>query len=78
MNNQLMTQAEVAEYLGLSSMTIHRLRKARDFPSPIAFSKGGIRYHRAEIEKWLRDRPRVDDSRRRKARGGKAALADGA
>ena len=51
---QIMTAAEVAEYLQIHLDTLYRLVRKHQIP---AFKIGTeIRFHRAAIEKWMTDR----------------------
>ena len=49
---KLMTQEEVAEYLGYSVGTVENWRYRKVGPDYIK-AEGGIRYRPAAVEKWL-------------------------
>ena len=56
----LLTTKEAAELVGTSRYTINRLRAENDFPIPIRL-RGSLRFRRDEIERWLANRPRVNE-----------------
>ena len=46
----------VAEILGVSVATVHRLRSDDDFPKARAISERCVRWRKSEIEDWLNSR----------------------
>jgi prophage regulatory protein len=46
----------VEKLLGVDGVTIWRMRRRGEFPSPIQLSPGRIGYRRADIERWLEQR----------------------
>jgi prophage regulatory protein len=48
----LMNVSEVADYLGVSKLTIWRWEKSGEIPKAIAIG-GTIRWKRSDIQKWL-------------------------
>ncbi len=48
----LMTVSEVADYLRLNPQTVYRKAKAGELPA-LRIGRA-IRFHRAELEQWLR------------------------
>jgi predicted DNA-binding transcriptional regulator AlpA len=56
--DSLLRPRDVAEYLGVSVVTIWRMRRRGDFPEPIRISPGAVGWRAADIEAWLRSRDR--------------------
>lgn len=50
--NDVMTVSEVADYLRLNPQTVYRKAKAGELPA-LRIGRA-IRFHRAELEQWLR------------------------
>jgi predicted DNA-binding transcriptional regulator AlpA len=46
----------LARELGVSSVTLWRLRQRRDIPAPIQISSGVVGWRRSDIEAWLEKR----------------------
>jgi predicted DNA-binding transcriptional regulator AlpA len=53
---ELLTEAEVARWLRVSVSSLKRLRLSGEGPPSINVSKRAIRYKRADVEEWLRQR----------------------
>ena len=51
-----LTLREVAALLGLSVVTLWRLRRRHDFPKPIRLSPGRIGFLESDIAAWLEAR----------------------
>jgi predicted DNA-binding transcriptional regulator AlpA len=49
--------AEVAEILGVSTRTAHRMVNRDDFPKPLDTISTGRVWKRADVEKWARKPP---------------------
>jgi prophage regulatory protein len=49
----ILRPARVAEQLGLSIVTIWRLRRRGEFPAPIQLSPGAIGWRASTIAAWL-------------------------
>lgn len=47
------TIAGLADRLGVSRMTIHRMRKARELPDVIKTTRRIVRWNSCDIELWL-------------------------
>ena len=47
---------EVCARLGFSRMTLHRMRKAGDFPNPIMLRPKMPRWRPADIDHWIESR----------------------
>ena len=54
MPSRIMTAAEVAEYLQIHLVTLHKLVREGQIPAFKILTK--IRFHRDAIEKWMIDR----------------------
>ena len=52
----LLSVQEVVKALGVSRMTLHRLRKTAGFPSPVNMGIRAVRFRRSDLEEWLRER----------------------
>lgn len=52
---QLMTPAQLSEYLQLSEVTLRRWRREGKGPTPHFLSPGTIRYRRDNVEQWVAD-----------------------
>jgi len=50
---RLLTNKDVADYLGVSTMTLHRMTKAGEGP-PRHRVSGSWRYEAEEVREWLR------------------------
>ncbi|WP_353229327.1 AlpA family phage regulatory protein [Novosphingobium sp.] len=56
---ELLTCQDVMKITGIRSRTtIWRRVQAGDFPSPIDFGAGRIRWHALEITEWVNSRPK--------------------
>jgi excisionase family DNA binding protein len=53
--DRLMTREEVAEYLGVSEMTIHRLERRGSLPR-VEISKRVIRYRASDLDDLIKKR----------------------
>ena len=63
-----LTIQELAERLGVSPMTIYRLRKDEQLPAPIPTSRRFVRWRRSEIELWFElDCPNAKEFKKLKA-----------
>ena len=50
---------DLSEILGVSRMTLHRMRKAKELPPTVATSRRFVRWLSSDIELWLqRDCPK--------------------
>ncbi len=58
--NDVMTVSEVADYLRLNPQTVYRKAKAGELPA-LRIGRA-IRFHRAELEQWLRSSMTVTSS----------------
>lgn len=56
MTEQLLTPADVAKQLGISEITLKRMRLDGEGPPAIFLSVRTIRYRQAEVTKWLDER----------------------
>lgn len=54
LNPLLITAAEVARMLQISTRTVWRLRSAGELPEPVRFA-GTVRWRLAQIKKWIAD-----------------------
>jgi excisionase family DNA binding protein len=54
MDSQFMTVRQVAEYLGVATVTIYRLAEKKDLPGVKAGSQW--RFIKSEVDQWLRSR----------------------
>ena len=52
MNDKLLDQKELAEYLGMSKVTVWKLQKEKDFPRPIVILTKK-KWKRSEIDEYL-------------------------
>ena len=60
-NREIMTSKDVAEYLNLHPLTVHRYAREGKIP---AFKIGADwRFHRKYIERWIREKPDNQRSR---------------
>lgn len=50
--NQALTIADFASRLGVSRMTLHRMRQAGEIPAPIATARRFVRWSRSTVEQW--------------------------
>ena len=53
----MMTDVEVADYLGLSVSTIRRWRLLGTGSLPYRRFSGSIRYWKAEVDEWIKQQP---------------------
>lgn len=54
MGSELMTIADLGHLLRLSRTTLQRMLAAGRLPAPLKLSKACSRWHREEIERWVR------------------------
>ena len=54
--DRLLKQSEVLVTIGLSRMSVYKLRKAGDFPEPVTLGKGAIRWRESELTAWIASR----------------------
>lgn len=54
--DDLVTGAEIARRLGLTTSRIHQLRERPDFPTPIGKVGQAIVWRWADVEKWAKQR----------------------
>jgi excisionase family DNA binding protein len=52
--DELLTTRDLCEWLGISRLTLFRLRERGEGPPAYRIGKG-MRYPRAGVERWLRD-----------------------
>lgn len=56
-----LTDREVAERYGVSRVTVWRWRRNdRNFPAPISFSPGCVRFKLADLEAWENEKQNVE------------------
>ena len=53
----ILRPAQVAERLAITRSTLNRWRQRDDFPKPLRLGPQAIGWRRADIERWLSDRP---------------------
>lgn len=56
MQNNYLSDQQVADYLGVHRVTIWRWVRECGFPEPIRLTRGSTRWRRAEVEAWIEDR----------------------
>ena len=56
---QMLSASEVAALIGVSSVTLWRLRKRPDFPKGLKISERCLRWRKGQIEDWLAARESV-------------------
>lgn len=58
MTDRFLSQNEVCHTVGLSRMTIHRMRKAGDFPPPLYLTQNRSRmaWRESDIQEWMQSR----------------------
>ncbi len=49
----LLTQKDVACYLGIGPRTVQRMVSAGEFPPPIPISSGRSRWRQSDVDAWL-------------------------
>ena len=49
---------EVADRIGLSRTTLHRMVKAGSFPPPVQMGQRAVRWREREIAEWLESKER--------------------
>src|SRR5262245_46100452 len=49
----LLSQPQAIEYLGVSRPTFYRLKSAGKLPKPVQVEGSGLRYRRADLEKYV-------------------------
>ena len=54
---RLMRIREIAELLGISTITLHRWYKSGAFPEPVRLSPGSIAWRSDTVEDWIANRP---------------------
>ena len=56
--DRVLRQVEVAAILGISTVTLWRMRQSNEFPQPIKLNKSGriIGWRMSVVEQWIRDR----------------------
>ena len=54
--DRLLKQSEVLARIGLSRMSVYKLRKVGDFPEPVTLGKGAIRWRESELTAWIASR----------------------
>ena len=47
----------VIDMISVSRSTLHRLRRAGEFPAAIQLSANAVGWRRSDIDAWLADRP---------------------
>lgn len=78
-NDKLIRRKQLLELIGLSHTTQWRLERAGLFPARVRIGTGSVGWHLPEVEKWVRERERVQENARQ-GRGGvtlAAGLTDG-
>lgn len=60
--DRLLRVADVMALTGISRVTIHRLRKAREFPEPLRIGPRAVRWRESEIRRWMETQPRACDA----------------
>lgn len=66
---QILTIAEVADYLQVAERTLYRLAATKKIP---AFKVGGVwRFAKADIDRWIKDQTRGSDDDGHSGRGEK-------
>ena len=61
---QLLTRRQVEKLIGIKRSTIYKLMREGLFPEPLKISDGTVRWPKAELETWLKSRPRARGERR--------------
>lgn len=57
---EILRPRAVAELCGIGMTTLHSLRRDGQFPPPLRLARRSIGWPRAEIERWIADRPRAE------------------
>ena len=57
-----LTLREVQDLTKLSKSSIYRLSASGGFPRPFRWGERAVRWNRAEVEEWMRSRPRTEIS----------------
>ncbi|MCH7583466.1 MAG: helix-turn-helix domain-containing protein [Acidobacteria bacterium] len=57
--DRLLTVEELADYLGVPIATLYQWRHRREGPPGFRVGRY-IRYHRNDVEQWIRDRLKAD------------------
>jgi len=57
---RIIRQSELAEALNVNVVTIWRMRKRGDLPSPKRFSKNCVGWIESDLEEFFRTRPDAD------------------
>jgi predicted DNA-binding transcriptional regulator AlpA len=50
---QLITQKQVIDLVGLSRMTLYRYRREGIFPAPAKLRNGGLRWRASAVQAWI-------------------------
>ena len=58
MTDRLFTRHQVEARCGIARTTVYRLMRSGQFPEPIRVGPRAVRWPAAEVEAWIRDRPR--------------------
>ena len=54
---EILRTSAVIDKVGLSRSTLHRLRRAGEFPAAIQLSANAVGWRAADINEWLANRP---------------------
>ena len=57
---RMLTRPELVEALQISGATIYRLVKIGKFPPPVRIGITAVRWHPADIQKWLESRKQIN------------------
>jgi len=71
--SNLLTRQQVSARCALSRMTIYRLMRSGEFPTPIRIGQRAVRWQSTEIDEWLASRPRSHGDGVHRASKGRAA-----
>ena len=72
---QVLSRRQVAAVLGVSTTTLWRMVRRREFPAPIRLSRGRVGWRRVTVEQWLAAREAASVVRRTPAEPDRAAAA---
>ena len=56
---KLLSRFEVEELSGLSCSTLYRLMRSGLFPEPIKVGPRAVRWRQADLDDWLKSRPKA-------------------
>lgn len=71
----LLTEADVADQLGVDPSTVRRIRRNDpSFPQPIRITQRTVRYRQADVERWIASKQTAPPTPGRPRKGSRRAV----